>query len=60
MYGHNILKDKRGRIVKNIDGETYEKFDEEGNKIWLDDEGYEVEEDGEGHVSRYDKIGERV
>lgn len=42
--GERILKDKRGRIVKEL-GDTYEKYDDEGNKIYLDDNGYEVEYD---------------
>lgn len=33
--GNKTLIDKRGRIVKELE-ETYEKYDQEGNKIWLD------------------------
>lgn len=58
--GNRILRDKRGKIVKEIEGETFEKYDDEGNKIYLDDNGYEVEYDQEGNVLLYDKVGDRV
>jgi hypothetical protein len=58
-FGNRKLLDKRGRTVKELP-EGYEKYDEEGNKIWLNDDGYEVEEDAEGNVNRYDKVGDRV
>ena len=57
--GNRILKDKRGKIVKELE-ESYEKYDSEGNKIYLDDNGYEVEYDEEGNEVLYDKVGDRV
>lgn len=30
-----MLKDKRGKNVREL-GDTYEKYDDEGNKIYLD------------------------
>lgn len=40
--GNKRLVDKRGRIVKELP-DSYEKYDAQGNKIWLDENGYEVE-----------------
>ena len=38
--GNPVLMDKRGRIVKNTEEGGFEKYDQSGNKIWLDNDGY--------------------
>lgn len=43
-----------------LEDDFYEKFDEEGNPVYLDSEGCEVEVDDNGNQVRYDKVGDRV
>jgi hypothetical protein len=38
----------------------YEKYDEKGDKIYLDLFGYEVEYKKDGEIVRYDKVGDIV